>query len=118
MLIAKGVLTPGTGHDVRGSFTVAEEGGKRVFETSDDFFFDGSPAPGFAFTAGPVDLNSASFRKDMRDSDFFRLAPGIVMVTGRQRTVLPAAINLEGYNYLILWCYVAPFILAQGALIR
>lgn len=119
MLIAKGTLEGRGGHELRGTFAIRKVNGALEFETSADFFFDGSPAPGFAFTTGQLFTAAHAAR-----TDFLRL-PGSgsltgtqIPVSGVQRGVIPATPDFDTFDTVFLWCFQTPFLLGVGAIDR
>lgn len=115
MIVAEGEFEGRGGHMMSGSFRIESSDDGLTFVTSDDFFFDGSPAPGFAFSSSG-DATAA----EAAASDFFRL-PGSgsltgpqIEVTGRQTSLIPPTIDLSGQKILFLWCYLTPFLLGKG----
>lgn len=118
MIIGRGAFTPGTGHDLRGDFTLTRQSGGVLMRTSADFFFDGSPEPGWALVAGlPVDASDRAVQAAAVATDFQRL-PMNVSVAGEQTGLIPDAIDIDAYDTLLLWCYRFPFILGVGPIER
>ncbi|WP_372922403.1 hypothetical protein [Roseovarius sp.] len=116
MLIAKGHFEGQGGHEMRGSFRIEEDtDGKIWFTTSDDFFFDGSPAPGFAVSASG-DLTAA----EAAATDFLRLSGtgsgtgAQLEVHGAQRAEIPATAGIKIAKAVFLWCYIFPSVLGVG----
>lgn len=116
MLIASGRFEGRGGHEMRGSFQIEEDADGMIwFATSDDFFFDGSPAPGFAVSASG-DLTAA----EAAATDFLRLpATGSgtgaqLEVHGVQRAQIPATAGIKTAKFVFLWCYIFPSILGEG----
>lgn len=68
MLVAQGAFAGRNSHVMQGSFTIDEDGGELWFETSEDFFFDGSPEPGFA-----VSISGTLTEAEAISTDFLRL---------------------------------------------
>ena len=63
VIIGRGAFTPGVGHDLRGGFTLTRQGDGVLMRTTADFFFDGSPEPGWALAVGlPIDANDPAVR--------------------------------------------------------
>lgn len=119
MIIGRGSFSPGQGHDMRGSFTLTRQANGVLMLTSDDFFFDGSPAPGWALSNGvPADANDPDVRRAAIETDFQRLTDRIEPVSGQQSGLIPNAINIDAYDTLFLWCYQVPFILGVGPIER
>lgn len=119
MIIAQGIFIPGPPHALRGGFTIREDGGALLFETSADFYFDGSPAPGFGFHTGiPTRADDPVLRANMDQTRFLDLPGNVVEVRGRHAGSIPPAIDLDEYDTLVLWCFSIPFILGYGTLER
>lgn len=119
MLIGQGQFTPGQGHEMRGSFTLTQQANGVLMFTSEDFFFDGSPAPGWALSRGvPQDANDPTVRRTAIETDFQRLTDMIEPISGQQSGLIPPSINLDEYDTLFLWCYQVPFILGVGPIER
>lgn len=119
MVVAKGIFTPGPPHVIRGGFTIREEGGVLLFETNSDFYFDGSPAPGFGFHNGtPASASDLSLRANMDRTRFLDLPGNVVEVRGQHVGAIPPTIDLGAYDTLVLWCFAVPFILGHGKLER
>ncbi|MEX0338720.1 MAG: hypothetical protein AB3N11_06735 [Arenibacterium sp.] len=119
MLIAKGELQGCNGHVATGSFTIESENGVLWFRTSEDFYFEGAPAPGFAISSGGVDP-----AKEAKTSDFLRL-PGTGDPFHAQRPVrgvfeapLPGSVDIESAVAVFLWCYDFPGVLGVGKVNR
>lgn len=119
MLIGKGTFTPGSGHDVRGSFSLTRQANGILMLTSADFLFDGSPAPGWALSKGlPVNAQDPDVQRTAIRTDFQRLTDRIEPVSGQQSGLIPNSINIDDFDTLFLWCYQVPFILAVGPIER
>lgn len=118
MLIGNGTFRGLGGHDMRGTFTLTQDSNGVLFETSGDFFFDGSPAPGWALFNGiPTDSNDPTVRAAALNTHFGDLAKNQV-VTGKHSAVIPASIDLDAYDTVFLWCYRFPFVLGVGPISR
>jgi hypothetical protein len=110
---------PAPPHVLRGDFTIRKDSVGLVFETSPDFLFDGSPAPGFAFhTAIPTIASDPALRADMAKTRFLDLPGNVVEVGGIQIGALPVAIDIGTYKTLVLWCFADPSTLGYGTLER
>lgn len=119
MLIGRGSLIPGQQHKLRGTFTLTREDGRVRMETSEDFFFDGSPKPGFALHSGiPTDANDPILRAKMEATRFLDLPPDRVPASGRFSGLLRDGTNLDEFDTIVLWCFKFPFILGHGAIER
>ncbi len=119
MIIARGTFTPRPTHVLRGSFSIRESGGSLLFETSADFYFDGSPAPGFGFHTGiPTSADDPALRGNMARTRFLDLPGNVVEVDGQQAGTLPPAIDIDAYTTVVLWCFAVPFILGHASLER
>jgi hypothetical protein len=119
MIFAHGIFTPGAPHVLRGGFTIREDGGVLLFETSEDFYFDGSPAPGFGLHSGiPTSAGDLALRANMDRTRFLDLPGNLVEVRGQHAGEIPPTINLGAYDTLVLWCFEIPFILGYGTLQR
>lgn len=119
MLIGRGTFSPGVGHEMRGSFTLTQQANGVLMVTSTDFFFDGSPAPGWALSKGvPEDANDPDVRQAAVQTDFQRLTDRVEPVSGQQSGLIPNAIDINDYDTLFLWCYQVPFILGVGPIER
>lgn len=118
-LIGSGTFTPGAPHILRGSFTLARVDGVVTLTTSDDFFFDGSPAPGFALAAG-----GGFTEAQARQTEFGRLRGSgsldgrTVEVVGRQIAYLPPSLAIDDFDTVFLWCFKVPFLLGHGTIVR
>lgn len=119
MLIGRGVFTPGQGHDMRGSFTLTYQANGVLMLTSEDYFFDGSPAPGWALSAGvPTDASDPDVRRTAIQTDFQRLTDRVEPIRGQQSGLIPPSIDINAYDTLFLWCFQFPFILGVGPIER
>lgn len=119
MLIGRGNFVPGPPHDLRGSFTLTREDGHVRLDTSDDFFFDGSPEPGFGLHSGvPVNSGDMALRANMAATRFLNLPTGVVPATGRHSGLLRSETNLDDFDVVVLWCFAVPFILGFGRIKR
>ncbi|MEM8979916.1 MAG: hypothetical protein AAGD04_10550 [Pseudomonadota bacterium] len=108
MTLATGAFQGRSGHTMRGTYSVRLVSGKQVFETSDDFFFDGAPEPGFAISASGV-LDHAT----AVDTDFLRLAPS-VSSEGVFTAPLPDGVDITEQTTVFLWCYLARALLGEA----
>lgn len=118
MLIARGTFIPGPPHVLRGTFEITRRDDLVSLTTGADFFFDGSPAPGFALTS--ADLFSAAVAGR---NEFGRL-PGsgsldgkAVEVTGRHTAHLPPSLSIDDFDTVFLWCFKVPFLLGYGRIV-
>ena len=119
MRIARGTFTPGQGHVLRGSFSIRFDGQVHLMETSEDFFFDGSPDPGFALHTGiPVSADNPELQRRMVETRFFDLPGDVVEVRGRRVGTIPPTLDPSAFDTLVLWCFRFPFILGYGAIER
>ncbi len=119
MQIGKGSFTPGVGHRLDGTFTLTRQASSVLMVTSNDFYFDGSPAPGWALTNDiPTDASDPKVRRDAIMTDFQRLTDKIESVQGQQSGLIPNSINIDEYDTVFLWCYQFPFILGFGQIER
>lgn len=119
MHIGSGTFTAGAGHELRGTFTLTQQANGVLMRTSDDFFFDGSPAPGWALHSGiPTDASDPGVQRTAVMTDFQRLTDRIEPVSGQQSGLIPPAIDIELYDTLLLWCFQFPFILGIGQIQR
>ena len=119
MIRAQDRFTPGPPHTLRGSFLIRDTGGVRRFETSADFYFDGSPAPGFAFHTGiPTQAGDPVLRANMVQTRFLDLPGNVVEIRGAQTGTIPPDFDLDTFDTLVLWCFAVPFILGYGVLER
>jgi len=115
MIVGKGVFDGRGGHLMRGSFSIEQSASGLLFMTSDNFYFDGSPAPGFAFSA-----SGDPTQEEATSTDFLRL-PGTgalsgeqLEVIGRQSGPVPGSIDVSAQKLVFLWCYRVPFLLGIG----
>lgn len=119
MLIGNGTFSPGAGHVLRGTFSLNRQANGVLMVTSPDFFFDGSPAPGWALSRGvPTDARNPEVQRAAIETDFQRLTDKIEPVSGQQSGLILNAINIDDYDTLFLWCYQVPFILGVGPIER
>lgn len=119
MLIGKGKFIPGQGHELRGSFTLTRQNSGILMLTSENFFFDGSPAPGWALSKGiPQDADDPDVKRTAIATDFQRLTDRIEPVSGQQSGLIPNSINIDEFDTLFLWCYQVPFILGYGSIVK
>lgn len=118
-MIGRGIFSPGVGHVLRGSFTLTRQANGVLMMTSEDFFFDGSPAPGWALSSGlPTDATDPATQRTAIETDFQRLTDRVEPVSGQQSGLIPAAIDIDAYDTLFLWCFQFPFILGVGPIER
>lgn len=108
MTLATGHFTGFGQHVMRGGYVVREEGGRQIFETTDDFFFDGAPEPGFALSA-----DGAFTRAAAEDTDFLRLAAS-APVTGKLTAELPQGFHIADQRVVFLWCFDFHVLLGQA----
>lgn len=119
MLIATGKFTGAGGHALRGTFTLTQQDNGVLMKTSDDFFFDGSPKPGWALFDGiPTDSSDPKVQAVAVNTNFGNLPDGIVEVRDSQIAIIPQTLNLDAYTTIFLWCYDVPFILGYGSIER
>jgi len=119
MIIGSGTFSPGAGHELRGTFTLTRQANGILMVTSQDFFFDGSPAPGWALARGvPTDASDPAVRAAAIQTDFQRLTDRVEPVSGQQSGLISNSINIDDYDTLFLWCYQVPFILGVGLIER
>ena len=119
MLIGRGTLSPGPGHDMRGTYTLTQQANGILMVTSQDFFFDGSPAPGWALSEGvPDDPSDPAVQRTAIEPDFQRLTDRIEPISGQQSGLIPNSLDISEYDTLFLWCYQVPFILGVGPIQR
>lgn len=111
MTLATGPFTGFGSHVMRGGFIVREDGGRQLFETTDDFFFDGAPEPGFALSSDGV-LDRAAAEA----TDFLRLAPN-GPVTGKLTAALPDGHDIADQKVVFLWCFDFHVLLGQAAVV-
>lgn len=115
MVFTKGTFVAGDGHEMEGGFTMTSQQGGVAFETSADFYFDGSPEPGFALTTGtPTFASDPQLLRDVSATRFLNLPGGVVPVNGPQVATIPDSIQFEDFDTVVLWCYRYPFILGYG----
>lgn len=118
MLIATGEFEGRGTHVLHGTFRIEQEAdGKVWLTTSDDFYFDGSPEPGFAISA------SGNFTPaEAAATDFLRLSGtgspvgAQIEVQGKQRGEIPEGIDIGAANAVFLWCFQFPSVLGVGVL--
>lgn len=115
MIIGSGQFEGRGGHEMSGSFTIEKIDGKVWMITSEDFYFDGSPSPGFA-----ISRSGSPSATEAEATDFLRL-PGTgkatgdqIEVTGIYRGEIPSMIDIEVAKTLFLWCFEYPFLLGVG----
>lgn len=119
MMIGRGVFAPGTGHDVRGGFTFTQTSDGILMQTSDDFFFDGSPDPAFGLHSGlPTSASDPVLRANMLATRFLNLAGGQVPTQGRKEGLILPQTDFDAFNTVVLWCFRFPFVLAIGPIER
>ncbi|MFY0610999.1 MAG: hypothetical protein JXQ99_05695 [Hyphomicrobiaceae bacterium] len=122
MLIAQGRFEGRQTHEMRGTFTIVETSDGLLFETSDDFFFDGSPEPAFALSRYPdPDQGQAGEDLDTRFLDLpgtGNLTDPSIEVRGKQTGIIGPASALNGKESVFLWCYLTPFLLGVGRIER
>lgn len=119
MLIGRGNFEGRGGHTLQGTFTLTQQANGVLMVTSDDFMFDGSPAPGWALSNGvPVDASDPEVERTAIATDFQRLTDRVEPVNGQQSGLIPNSINIDDFDTLFLWCYQIPFILGVGSIER
>lgn len=119
MLIGTGRFSPGPGHVMRGTFTLTRQTDGILMETSDDFFFDGSPEPDWALYRGvPMDPSDPDVQAAALATRFGNMPGGVVEVRGKQTGLIPASVDIDAYDTIFLWCYGFPFILGVGPIQR
>ncbi|MDX0264284.1 hypothetical protein GOC60_24350 [Sinorhizobium meliloti] len=102
-IIGRGTLVGASGHTMTGGFMIRQESKGALLEISRNFFFDGAPAPWWAFgTKGQFDRDTL-FAKLERD-------------TGAQSATIPTTIQIADFDTVILWCRAADVLLGTGAI--
>ena len=118
MIIGSGSFSPGPGHEMRGTFTLTRQSNGILMETSEDFYFDGAPAPGWALSLGvPTNSSDPGVIQAARETDFKRLeirAP----ISGKRNALIPENIDIDSYDTLFLWCYEFGVILGAAPINR
>ncbi|MEO9530058.1 hypothetical protein [Roseibium sp.] len=118
MLIGHGTFTPGQGHELEGTFTLTQRPDGVLMKASMDFFFDGSPGPGWALSMGvPSDRDDPLTRQFAAETDFLRLARN-QPIRGPHSGLIRPSIDIDAFDTLFLWCYSIPFILGVGKITR
>ena len=119
MLIASGKFQGCNGYKVSGAFSFDLRDDVLWFQTTEDFFFEGAPAPGFAISNG-----GASPAAEAKMNDFLRL-PGTsdpfrkqLEVRGVFRAPLRHTLGLKDALAVFLWCYDFPGVLGVGEIIH
>jgi len=119
MLIGKGTFSGRNSHALEGSFSLIQRDGSVLMETSDDFYFDGSPQPDWALFKGePLDKDDPAVRAAALATRFGNMPGGIVEIRGRQTGIIQPGSRLAENDTIFLWCYEIPFILGVGAIER
>ena len=119
MLIGQGNFIPGPPHEMRGGFTFTLEDSRIRMETSEDFYFDGSPEPAFALHTGiPSDANDPILRANMTATRFLDLPGNVVPSEGRFSGLVRSETHFDDFNTVVLWCFQVPFILGYGSIER
>ncbi len=91
-----------------GGFIIQESDGQQVFETSEDFFFDGAPDPAFALSpSGAMDTVTATASK------FLPLLAD-VSNSGKLSADLPDGFEIRHQSHVFLWCFTFAFLLGVG----
>lgn len=117
MILAQGRFEGRGGHVMRGSFVLRMIDGDIHFETSEDFYFDGSPAPGFAWSqAGRFDEQQALTNGFLRLPSSGSLDGAQLEVTGRQHAQLVSGFVPTDFDAVFLWCFGVPFLLGVAQL--
>lgn len=114
MIIGRGTFSPGQGHILRGTFTLTRGETGILMRTSADFFFDGSPEPDWALSAGlPVNAADPAVQAAALGTRFGAM-PKSQPVSGVQTGLLPSGVDFDTVDTLFLWCFQVPFILGVG----
>lgn len=117
MILAHGRFEGRGGHILRGSFVLRAVDGETHFETSEDFYFDGSPVPGFAWSqAGRFDEQQALTHGFLRLPGSGSLSGQQIEVTGRQHTKIAPGFEPQAFDAVFLWCFGVPFLLGVAKL--
>lgn len=117
MLVAQGTFEGRGPHEMSGRFTIEEIDGAHWFSTSEDFYFDGSPEPGFAVSA-----SGNSTGVEAAATDFLRLpgkgdpSPPQIEVRGLYRARVPDHVEITNASNVFLWCFQFPSLLGFGRL--
>ena len=119
MLIGSGRFIGTGGHRLHGTFTLTKLADHVLFETSEDFFFDGAPEPGWALSKGtPEDHISPKVSEFASRTRFGEMPGEIIPVRGKQLGRIPGRIWRENFDTVFLWCFSVPFILGVGPIER
>ncbi len=98
--ISTGQFNGANGHVTTGKVTIKKEGNDTIVILEDNFSLDGAPNPSLGFSKdGNYDVAT----------DFSPLKSN----TGRQVYKLPASINVENYDEIVVWC--ADFTVSLGS---
>ncbi|MEL6202912.1 MAG: hypothetical protein AAFR39_11210 [Pseudomonadota bacterium] len=121
MLVSKGTFTAGPGHEMTGGFTISRTPAGFEFATTSDFFFDGSPAPGFAYIQGdPTSATSNELGLAASTSGFLPLTqtppPFVprVEIKGVQSGLMHPSTPFMQFDHIFLWCFEIPSLLGYG----
>lgn len=118
MLIGNGTFIAGRGHTLEGTFTITRREGGLELATSEDFKFDGSPEPAFAFAKGiPSDLADEAFVQTLNETRTLDL-PRNTQVEDVHSALLPKNIDIADFDTVVLWCFEFPFLLGYGKIER
>ena len=117
MIVAKGNFEGRGGHELSGDFVIESRGTDYWLVTSENFYFDGSPEPGFAVAASlsPTASEAEATRfLNLRGSG--SLSGPQIEVTGKQEGRIGSDFDIEKTRAVFLWCYLTPFLLGIGPL--
>ncbi len=117
MIIANGRFEGRGGHALRGSFVIEKRGSDHWFATSDDFYFDGSPEPGFALSPSLIPTQAeAEATRFLTLPASGSLSPPQIEVRGVQEGPIGPGFDPATAQSVFLWCFLTPFLLGVGHL--
>lgn len=118
MIISTGIFEGRGGHVLSGDFALHQSSAGLELVTADNFFFDGSPAPGFAlFQGDPSGISLTDLAEAAQLSGFLPL-PSNMPVSGQQRGYLHPGAQRAPFDHIFLWCFEFPFLLGQALIVQ
>ena len=114
MIIATVSLNGAPGYTVGGTLTFKKVDNGIYAYTSDDFRFNGSPDPRFAFS------NDTNYSQTKAQTNSILTLPGSGRpsmqeeLSGRYTNLLPTNFDPLAFSHVFLWCVAVPTFLGDG----
>lgn len=119
MIVAKGRFEGRGGHRLSGAFVIELHGAEHWLVTSENFYFDGSPEPAFAFTSDLLPTAAqAQATRFLNLPGSGSLVGAQIEVSGKLEGRTGPDFDLATVKTIFLWCFQTPFLLGIGPITR